>query len=103
MSENDNQVTPNRSEVASELDTLRRENALLRRRMARLERELASAAPLIEKVRCLAPWDFTPYEITPDDSWVAVDRDKAMALMAALAHVDHWNPWSTTIEARPQP
>ncbi|RBM17199.1 hypothetical protein DI005_23225 [Prauserella sp. PE36] len=86
-----------------ELDVLRRENALLRRRIARLERELASVAPLVEQVKHLAFWDFAPYQVGPDESWGAVDRGKAAALMAALARIDHWNPWGTTIEPRPRP
>jgi hypothetical protein len=86
-----------------ELDRLRRENALLRRRTARLERELARVAPLVDEVKNLAFWDFTPYGLEPDDSWVAVDRGAAMTLLGALAQVDHWNPWSTTIEPRPRP
>lgn len=87
----------------AELDALRRENALLRLRTARLERQLLSAAPLIHQAKHLAFWDFTPYGLRPDDGWVAVDRDRATALMGALAHVDHWSPWGTTIEPRPQP
>jgi hypothetical protein len=91
------------SGLRARIDTLRRENALLEQRVARLQRQLASTAPLIEHVRRLAFWDFTPYEISLDDTWVAVDRSKAAALMAALAHIDHWNPWGSTIEPRPQP
>ena len=91
------------SVLTARIDALRRENALLEHRVARLQRQLASTAPLVEHVRRLAFWDFTPYEISPDDTWVAVDRGKAAALMAALAHIDHWNPWGTTIEPRPQP
>lgn len=90
-------------EVPNELEALRRENALLRLRVDRLERELTSTTPLIEQAKHLAVWDFTPYEITPDASWVAVDRAKMMSLMGALARIDHWNPWGTDIEPRPQP
>lgn len=100
MIDYDNPVTPDPREIWTELRSLRRENALLRRRAARLERDLASMAPLIDHVKRLAFWDFTPYEVSPDDSWLAVDRGKAMALMGALAHIDHWNPWDTTIEPR---
>lgn len=89
--------------TAGELEDLRRENALLRLRVDRRERELAGTAPLIEQAKNLSFWDFTPYEVIPDDSWVAVDRAKAMSLMDALAAIDHWNPWGTAIEARPQP
>lgn len=90
-------------EVPNELEALRRENALLRLRVDRLERELTSTTPLIEQAKHLAFWDFTPYKITPDASWVAVDRAKMMSLMGALARIDHWNPWGTDIEPRPQP
>lgn len=90
-----------RADAADE--TLRRENAFLRVQVARLQRELATAGKLVEQVRHLSFWDFTPYAIVPDDSWLAVDRTQAVALMSALAHVDHWHPWSTPIEPRPQP
>ncbi|MDQ4119214.1 MAG: hypothetical protein M3235_19970 [Actinomycetota bacterium] len=89
--------------AAGELEALRRENALLRLRIDRLERELSSTKPLVERAKHLSLWDFTPYEVAPDDSWVAVDRAKAMSLMEALAGIDHWNPWGTGIEPRPQP
>ncbi len=29
---------------------------------------------------------------------VAVDRDEAVGLLGALAEVDHWRPWHTTVE-----
>ncbi|SFO24843.1 hypothetical protein SAMN05216207_103930 [Pseudonocardia ammonioxydans] len=96
-------MPPDAPDAPDQLEALRRENALLRLRVARLERELSSTTPLIEQARHLAVWDFTPYEITPDDSWVAVDRAKVMSLMGALARIDHWNPWGTDIEPRPQP
>jgi hypothetical protein len=89
--------------LSAEVEALRRQNALLRRRVARLERQLASTAALIDQAKHLSFWDFTPYEICPDETWVAVDRAKATALMAALAEMDHWNPWGTAIEPRPQP
>jgi hypothetical protein len=89
--------------ASAELDALRRQNALLRVRLARTERRLASTVPLIEQAKRLAFWDFTPYEVVPDSTWVAVDREKATALLGALAHIDHGDPWGTTIEPRPQP
>ncbi|QIZ39780.1 hypothetical protein FDZ84_25445 [Saccharopolyspora sp. ASAGF58] len=82
---------------------MRRQNGLLQLRVERLERQVASSGPLIDQAKHLAFWDFTPYEVSPDDSWVAVDRTKAMSLMSALAGIDHWNPWGESIEARPQP
>ncbi|MDQ0379483.1 hypothetical protein [Amycolatopsis thermophila] len=103
MTADDNAVTRQSREDATELEALRQENALLRRRAARLERDLASVAPLVEQVKHLSFWDFAPYGVAPDESWVAVDRGKATAVMGALARIDHWNPWSTTIEPRPQP
>lgn len=96
-------AAPDQAAVAAELDALRRQNALLRSRLARAERQLASTRPLVEQAKRLAFWDFTPYEVVPDATWVAVDRGKATALMGALAHIDHWDPWGTTIEPRPQP
>ena len=85
------------------VDRLVRENALLRARVTRLERALASTAELVERVEHLRLWDYTPYELVPDETWVAVDRDDAAALMSALARVDHWHPWERAIEPRPQP
>ncbi|HEY3465476.1 MAG TPA: hypothetical protein VGL47_10110 [Amycolatopsis sp.] len=99
----DDDRTPNRDPGDGELERLRRENALLRLRLLRVESELATTAPLVDQVKHLGLWDFTPYGIVPDGSWLAVDRAKATALMGALAHVDHWNPWRTAIEPRPQP
>ncbi|MCW0213125.1 MAG: hypothetical protein OJJ54_07185 [Pseudonocardia sp.] len=89
--------------LQAQVDALHRENALLHSRVTRLERQLSSAAPLIRQARTLSFWDFTPYEVTPDDTWVAVDRVQAMSLMAALAGIDHWDPWGSSIEPRPQP
>ena len=54
-------------------------------------------------VRGLDIWDYTPYGVHPGSDWVAIDRTAAAELLAALAGVDHWQPWSTPIEARPQP
>ncbi|WP_336157903.1 hypothetical protein [Amycolatopsis sp. VC5-11] len=82
---------------------LRHENELLRLRVARLERELAAAAGVVREVKDLAFWDFSPYRVSPDASWLAVDRGGAETLLAALARVDHWHPWSTRLEPRPRP
>lgn len=90
-------------ELSARVEALHRQNALLEQQVARLRRQLASVAPLVEQAKHLAFWDFTPYDVSPDDTWVAVDRAKAAALLGALAHIDHWNPWTTTIEPRPQP
>jgi hypothetical protein len=87
----------------AELDRLRRENGLLRRRVARLEKEAEAAHALIAQTKALKLWDFTPYRVHPDDSWVAIDRQSASELLAALAGIDHWDPWHTRIEPRPQP
>jgi hypothetical protein len=96
-------MTDDEPDARKELDAPQREIALLRLRVDRLERQLSSATPLIEQAKHLSFWDFTPYGVTPDSSWVAVDRTKAMSLMGALAEIDHWNPWGTGIEPRPQP
>jgi hypothetical protein len=82
---------------------LHREVVLLRSRVARLEREVTSMQPLVGKARALTPWDFTPYGVPPGADWVAVDRAQIEALLAALAEVDHWTPWRTRLEPRPQP
>ena len=81
---------------------LERENELLRLRLDRLEHEVRSMRPVVQQVKKLRIWDFTPYGVHPDGSWVAVDRISAAKLLAALAGVDHWEPWSTRIEPRTQ-
>ncbi len=86
-----------------EVQELRREVALLRNRVARLEREAAAMRNLVVQAKRLKFWDFTPYRVHPDESWVAVDRASAGQLLGALAGVDHWDPWHTRIEPRPQP
>jgi hypothetical protein len=88
--------------MADDLIRLERELTLLRSRVQRLERDLASMQPLVSTARHLAPWDFTPYQVWPDGDWVAVDRRRMEELLAALAAVDHWAPWRTPIEPRPQ-
>jgi len=88
---------------AEQVARLERENALLRLRLDRLEHEVRSIRPLVRQVKKLRIWDFTPYGVHPDESWVAVDRIHAAELLAALAGVDHWEPWTTRIEPRPRP
>ncbi|GLB68310.1 hypothetical protein [Arthrobacter mangrovi] len=87
----------------ADLEQLRRENSLLQQRIRRLEREAASMQPIIAEVKRLKIWDFTPYGVRPDDSWLALDRASATELMRALAGTDHWHPWQSRIEPRPQP
>ena len=53
---------------------LERENELLRLRLDRLEHEVRSMRPVVQQVKKLRIWDFTPYGVQPDGSWVAVDR-----------------------------
>ena len=84
------------------LARLERENELLRLRLDRLEHEVRSMRPVVQQVKKLRMWDFTPYGVHPDESWVAVDRAQAAELLAALAGVDHWDPWTTRIEPRTQ-
>jgi hypothetical protein len=84
------------------LARLERENELLRLRLDRLEHEVRSMRPVVQQVKKLRMWDFTPYGIHPDESWVGVDRAQAAELLAALAGVDHWDPWTTRIEPRTQ-
>jgi hypothetical protein len=88
---------------AEQVARLERENALLRLRLDRLEHEVRSMRPVVRQVKKLRIWDFTPYGVHPDESWVAVDRIHAAELLAALAGVDHWEPWTTRIEPRPRP
>lgn len=88
---------------SSELESLRRENSMLHQKIRRLEREVASMHPVVAEVKRLKIWDFTPYGVRPDDSWLALDRVSATDLMRALAGTDHWRPWQSRIEPRPQP
>jgi len=89
--------------LADVVRTLTAELELLRARVGRIEREIATTRPLVAAVRGLDIWDYTPYGVHPGSDWVAIDRTAAAELLAALAGVDHWQPWSTPIEARPQP
>jgi hypothetical protein len=86
--------------TAERMAQLERENELLRVRLDRLEHEVRSMRPVIKQVAKLRMWDFTVYGVHPDGSWVAVDRTHAADLLAALAGVDHWEPWTTRIEPR---
>ncbi|MFM9262208.1 hypothetical protein ACKAMS_26565 [Rhodococcus sp. 5A-K4] len=92
---------PDSTEQAKEVLAVRRELALVNARLKRIERDLASTRPLIEAVRGLKVWDYTPYTVNPGQDWVAVDRTAAEELLAALAHIDHWTPWHTRLEPRP--
>ena len=87
---------------AERVAQLERENELLRLRLDRLEHEVRSMRPVVQQVKKLRIWDFTLYGVHPDGSWVAVDRTCAADLLAALAGVDHWDPWTTRIEPRTQ-
>jgi len=93
MTEAEETVEPPPTSVEpAELQRLRRENALLHRRVDRLEKEAEAARALIAQTKALKLWDFTPYRVHPDDTWVAVDRQSASELLAALAGIDHWDP-----------
>ena len=87
---------------AERVAQLERENELLRLRLDRLEHEVRSMRSVVQQVKKLRIWDFTLYGVRPDGSWVAVDRTCAADLLAALAGVDHWEPWTTRIEPRTQ-
>jgi hypothetical protein len=89
--------------TAERMARLERENELLRLRLNRLEHEVRSMRPVVQQVKKLRIWDFTLYGVHPDGGWVAVDRTHAAQLLAALASVDHWEPWTTRIEPRTQP
>jgi len=91
---------PENATDPAEVAAMRRELALLRTRVARMGRDLDSLKPLIAAARGLEPWDFTPYRVQPDGDWIAVERERVERLLAALAAVDHWAPWSTRIEPR---
>lgn len=88
--------------LADRVAQLERDNERLRLRLDRLEHEVRSMRPVVQQVKRLRVWDFTLYGVQPDRGWVAVDRTHAGELLAALAGVDHWEPWSTRIEPRTQ-
>lgn len=89
-------------EQSSHEAPLLQNNQSLQRRVDHLERQLEVASELVQRVKNLKIWDFSPYEITPDSSWVAIDREEASELLRTISHIDHWAPWETTIEPRPQ-
>lgn len=95
------QVSSDSDKQSSQVESLQREVAMLHIRVERLEHECAAMKGLVTQVKRLKIWDFTPYRLVPDESWVALDRAGASELLAALAGVDHWDPWHTRIESRP--
>ncbi|MEO9329173.1 hypothetical protein [Gordonia aurantiaca] len=98
------EVTPESqiAELTAEIAALRRQVNLLETRLRRVDRDLASTRPVVAAVRALTIWDHIPYGVSPGDDWVAVDRTRITELLTALAGVDHWAPWQTPLEPRPQ-
>lgn len=88
------------SPAGDEVRRLRKQNELLLARMNKLEHEVATMRAVIAEVKHLHLWDFTPYAVIPDDSWLGIDRVSALNLMRALAGTDHWEPWHTRLEPR---
>lgn len=93
------------AELKDAIAQLRAETERLRHRCAALEavverqgRRLVALDELAVQVRAMHFWDHSVYEVVPDESFVAVDRDEAVGLLGALAEVDHWRPWHTTVE-----
>lgn len=86
----------------SQLTALRREVNVLRAHLRRVDADVKSIRPLVDSVRALSIWDFTPYGVSPGRDWVAIDRTQAEELLATLAGIDHWTPWQTRLEPRPQ-
>lgn len=84
----------------AELAGLRADRDRLARRVEQLTRALEAHRAVADAVRTAQLWDFTPHELVPDDSWVALDRGDAVALLRALAATDHWQPWTHTLEPR---
>lgn len=91
------------TDLSSKLESLREQNEFLQRQVINLEREVAAMRPVLAEVRRLRIWDFAPYEVSPDESWLALDRHSATTLMQALAGNDHWRPWESSLDPRPQP
>lgn len=92
-------------ELTRRVDDLRREVAGLQRRCEALEmvvgrqqRRLETLDALALQVRRTHFWDHSAYEVVPDESFVSVDRTEATQLLGALAQVDHWRPWHTSVE-----
>jgi hypothetical protein len=90
-------------EPRDEQQCLVEENARLQERVAELTREVQTMRPVVAAAKKMRTWDHNPYDVRPDDAWIALDRESAAVLMQALAGVDHWEPWSHTIAPRPQP
>lgn len=95
-------------ELTRVVEELRRECAQLRSRCDALEavvhrqqRRLDSLDGLAAQVRRTHFWDHSVYDVVPDETFVAVDRAEATELLGALAEVDHWRPWHTTLEHTP--
>lgn len=85
---------------SAQIEQLRAELATLARRVDRLSAALETHRELAESIRKTQFWDFTPYEVVPDDSWLAIDRSDAVDLLRALAATDHWQPWTHSLTPR---
>lgn len=68
----------------------------LRRLQARVEK-LERVASLISTA---SVWDYTAYDQTPGEEWLAIDRDHYQRIVDALAGVDIWSPWERPLERR---
>lgn len=87
-------------DLKAEVDRLGRRCAALEAVVARQQRQLSVLDGLAAEVRKVHFWDHSVYDVTPDESWLAVDRVEVLRLLGALAEVDHWKPWQTTVERR---
>lgn len=83
------------------------EEDLLRKKLFELKKQNKQLQVQLEKYQRLAKavqeadfWDFSLYDVVPDENWVAVERDDYKKMMAILAELDETRPWKFTIEKR---
>jgi hypothetical protein len=68
--------------------------------LERLRLRLAKLEALADTVQRAAIRDHNVYGEIPDEDWLAIDRDDVGRIVAVLAEIDRWRPWSTTLERR---
>lgn len=86
-------ITAVRTEATPSADSRSSHIRLLRRRIDKLEH-------LADEVCHATVWDYTVYEKTPGDEWLAIDRDHYQSIVRAIADVDTWSPWDRRLERR---
>lgn len=69
-------------------------------RLTQLRQRLDRLQTLAEVVRQASVWDHVVYDETPDDQWLAIDREDYSLILDTLATVDAWDPWGQPLERR---